>query len=267
MARDHSRPVKPARQELLRAEVVSVTRISPSIARLTIGGPELDRFAPMGHDQWFRFFFPRDGQDSFRLPGRGDMLGYAQFLATPKSVRPHMRNYSARAVRRTPDGTQLDIDFVLHEGGAASTWVLGAATGASVAVLDEGVGFDPPADAAWFLLSGDETSIPAIAGICASLPADARGIAFVEVPSRDDAQSFETPAGLDVRWLAREEGERASTLALAAVRGADLPTGVGYAFSVGEAALATGVRRHLVNERGFAKTHVAFCGYWRHASG
>lgn len=267
MSRDHSRPVKPARQEVLRAEVVSVTRVSPSIARLTIGGGELDRFAPMGYDQWFRLFFPRDGQEAFRLPARTDLLGYAQLLATAKSVRPHMRNYSARAVRRDAAGTQIDIDFVLHDGGAASSWVLDAAEGTSVAVLDEGIGFDPPADAEWFLLSGDESSIPAIVGICASLDADVRGIAFIEVPSQDDVQWFDAPAGIDIRWLPRADGERAGTVALDAVRRADLPSGTGYAFSVGEAALATGVRRHLVAERGFAKTHVAFCGYWRHPAG
>jgi NADPH-dependent ferric siderophore reductase len=35
------------------------------------------------------------------------------------------------------------------------------------------------------------------------------------------------------------------------------------AFAVGEQAVATGARRHLVNERGVPKKNVTFCGYWR----
>lgn len=262
MARDHSRPVKPARQEMLRAHVVARAQVTPSVVRLTMGGVELDRFTPMGFDQWFRFFFPRDGQTRFRLPGRGDLLGYAQFLATPQSVRPHMRNYSVSGFRRGADGSRLDVDFVLHEGGIASTWATDAAIGTEVAVLDEGIGFDPPADAEWFLLSGDETSLPAIAGISASLPPDARGIAVIEVPTESDRQTFTSPPGLEVRWIARG-ASRAGTLALDAVRDAQLPDGTGYAFSVGEASLATGVRRHLLAARGWPKSHIAFCGYWR----
>ncbi|MCP2170136.1 SIP domain-containing protein [Goodfellowiella coeruleoviolacea] len=32
----------------------------------------------------------------------------------------------------------------------------------------------------------------------------------------------------------------------------------------GEAKLATGLRRHLVNDRGVPKSDIAFFGYWRH---
>lgn len=263
MARDHSRPVKPARQEMLRGRVLRRTRVSTNLVRVTIGGGDLDRFVPMGYDQWFRLFFPRSGQAMFRLPGRGDMLGYAQFLATPKSVRPHMRNYSVRAHRAGDTGAEIDVDFVLHDGGIASTWASTVEPGAEVAVLDEGIGFAPPAGTEWVLLVGDETAIPAIAGIAASLADAARGIAIIEVPSDDDRQAFAAPGGLDIRWLPRAAGAKPGATALAAVETATLPTGRGYAFSVGEAALATGVRRHLLAERGFEKASVAFCGYWR----
>lgn len=262
MARDHSRPVKPAVQEMLRGRVLRREQVSPNMLRLTVGGGELDRFAPMGFDQWFRFFFPRDGQTEFRLPARGDLLGYAQFLATPARVRPHMRNYSVRALRRDDAGTEVDIDFVRHDGGIASTWAEAVEPGTEIAVLDEGIGFAPPADAERLLLVGDETALPAIAGVCASLQDDARGIAVVEVAHPDDRQDFPTPAGLGIHWLSRAADDRPGALALAAVRDLDVRPAT-YAFAVGEAALATGARRHLVTERGIPKSHVAFCGYWR----
>jgi NADPH-dependent ferric siderophore reductase len=35
------------------------------------------------------------------------------------------------------------------------------------------------------------------------------------------------------------------------------------AFAAGESKLATGARRHLVNDRGVPKSNITFCGYWR----
>ncbi len=114
--------------------------------------------------------------------------------------------------------------------------------------------------------------MPAVAGICESLPDDARGLAVVEVPEAADVQEFRVPAGVELRWLrGTVPGPRAATpdllpgrLALDAVRSADLPGGPVYAYAVGESGLATGVRRHLVNDRGVPKAHVDFVGYWRH---
>ncbi len=263
MARDHSRPIKPLEQRMLRARVLRREAVSPRMVRLTIGEGELAAFQPMGFDQWFRFFFPRDGQREFRLPARGDLIGYAQFLATPVAVRPHMRNYSVRAYRADgPSGPEVDIDFVVHAGGVASDWAITAEPGTEVAILDEGIGFAPSADADRVVLVADETGIPAVAGVCASLARDARGIAIIEIAADDERQEFAAPDGVELRWVVRGE-ERPGAAAFDAVRSLDLDAEGAYAFVVGEASLATGVRRHLVTERGFAKSHVGFCGYWR----
>ena len=61
MARSSSL-VKPASQELLRLEVLRTERLSPHWMRITLGGGEIDRFAPMGFDQWFRLFLPHSGE-------------------------------------------------------------------------------------------------------------------------------------------------------------------------------------------------------------
>lgn len=101
--------------------------------------------------------------------------------------------------------------------------------------------------------------------ICASLPTTARGLAVVEVPSLEDALDVDRPAGVELRWLVREHGAKPGSLALAALR--DLPAGAVaadvHAFIVGEQALPTEARRHLVNERGLAKDRISFTGYWR----
>ena len=112
-------------------------------------------------------------------------------------------------------------------------------------------------------LVADETGLPAVAGICATLPAGASGLAIVEVPSADDALDFEHPAGITVRWVVREHGVKPGTLALQALKEAALPVAPFHAYLVGEQALPTDGRRHLVTERGVSKDLVSFCGYWR----
>lgn len=263
---------KPVDPHVTVAEVVRTKQVSPHMVRVTLGG--LGRFTPVGHDQWFRLFLPRPGQDALRLPTRTSEWGwYLQYLATPRAQRPWVRSYTVRAAR--PDLHEIDVDFVLHADddghtGPASAFAMTARAGDRVGILDQGTGYNPRHEHDWTLLVGDETALPAVAGVCESLPDDARGLAIVEVPTADDRQEFRVPAGVELRWVARDELPGAGghdvpgRAALAVLRDVDLPEGVAYALAAGESGLATGVRRHLVNERGVPKAHVDFVGYWRH---
>ena len=116
------------------------------------------------------------------------------------------------------------------------------------------------------LLIADETGLPAIAGICASLPDSATGRAIVEVPAAEDALVFAHPAGVEVEWIVRDGDDQPGTLALARLEqltDAELPAAPFHAYLAGEQALPTGARRHLVTARGVDKDLVSFCGYWR----
>ncbi|MFD7310696.1 siderophore-interacting protein [Promicromonospora sp. NPDC059942] len=275
---------------VVMAEVVSTKQVSPNMMRVTLGGDELDRFTPAGYDQWFRLFLPRAGQDMLRLPTRTSGLWYAEYLTTPKARRPWVRNYTVRAAR--PDLNELDVDFVLHAGddapdgsaghdgehvgghaaghaaGPGAGFAQAAEQGLRVGLLDQGVAYNPRHDHDWTLLVADESGLPAVAGICESLPDDARGLAVVEVPTAADTQEFRAPAGVEVRWVVRSDADPHAVpgqAALAELCALDLGhTGDVYAFTIGESALATGARRHLVGERGVPKAHVDFVGYWRH---
>ncbi|WP_433380900.1 siderophore-interacting protein [Actinoplanes sp. CA-142083] len=271
MSESRLRLRKPIDPHVLLLEVTGRAQVSPSVVRVTLGGEGLAQFTPQGFDQWFRLFLPRDGQESLRLPTRTSSLWYAQYLATPKPKRPHVRNYTVRAFRADP--YEMDVDFVIHAGadgscGPATGFALGAEVGDQVGLLDQGVGYNPRHPHDWMLLVADETGLPAVAGICASLPPQAKGVAIVEVPTDADVQDIEVPPGVELRWLARDEAAAGhdvpGRLALAALREAALPEGIGYGYLIGESQLATGARRHLVEERGFAKAHLDFVGYWRH---
>ncbi|MEU4691527.1 siderophore-interacting protein [Actinoplanes sp. NPDC023714] len=257
---------KPVDPHVVMVEVTGSERISPNVVRVTFGGEGLERFTPLGYDQWFRLFLARPGQDTLKLPTRTSGLWYAQYLATAKPKRPFVRNYTVRAHR--PGA--LDVDFVVHadaagHGGPASTFALNATPGEQVGLLDQGCGYNPRGDHEWTLMVADETGLPAVAGICESLPEDARGIAVVELPSGEDKQDFRTPPGVSLVWVARDGAAGVpGALALETLRAAELPSGPVYAYLVGESALATGARRHLVGERRIPKQNVDFIGYWRH---
>lgn len=152
--------------------------------------------------------------------------------------------------------------------GPAAQFALDAEPGDRVGFLDQGIGFTPDHPHDWTLLIGDETALPAIAGICRSLPETARGVAIIEIPTAGDRQEFPSPAGMEITWIHRDEAPAASDrpgeLALCALMTATLPDGEVHAHAIGESALATGARRHLVGERDVSKRNIDFVGYWRH---
>lgn len=265
-----SRLVKPASQELLHLQVQRTERLSEHWMRITLGGGDIARFVPLGYDQWFRIFLPLGGDEGLeRIPAKANKIfGYLKYLRIPDGMRPVMRNYTVRAYRAATaeSDAEIDVDFVLHgagpEAGPASRWAHAAAPGDSVVLIDEGLGFNPERGVGNVLLAADETGLPAVAGICASLPADAVGTALIEVPSDADALEFPHPAGVTVRWIVREAGVKAGTQALEALRTVELRTADLHAFLVGEQALPTGGRRVLI-ERGVEKDAISFIGYWR----
>lgn len=248
-------------RKMITLEVLANTAPSPAFRTVTLGGPELTEFEPAGDDQAVRLFFPRAGQDGLRMPTRDHEGWMAEVLMMPKSRRPWVRNYT---IRRSRPG-EIDIEFALHDGDApAAEWARRARPGDPAGVFDLGVGYLPPAGVAWQLLAADESALPAVLAILEGAPADLVAEVFLEVPTRSDIREAEAPPGVRVHWLPRLRPGRPGALALQAVRDADLPAGRAYAWVAGEAALATGVRRHLVRDRGWPKSGVAFLGYWRH---
>lgn len=260
----------PKEREFKVARVAGSKLISPHVLRVTLAG--LEGFDFLGSDHWCRLFFARPGQDSLELPTRTSEVGwYLQYLATPKARRPWVRAYTVRAARA--EAGEVDIDFVIHtdsdgQTGPAAKWALEAEVGSSVGFLDQGQAYTPDHPHDWTLLIGDETALAAIAGICQQLPDSATGLAFIEIPTAADRQEIVAPPGLEVRWIHRDETTGADAVpghaALAALREASLPDGAVHAHAIGESGLATGARRHLVNDLGVPKRNVDFVGYWKH---
>jgi NADPH-dependent ferric siderophore reductase len=249
-------------------EVRRTERISPNFVRVTLGGEQFAEMPDHGFDHWFRLYLPREsGETNFDLPHHLDMLGYLKYLRMDRATRPPMRNYTSRDFRK--HALEMDVDFVVHgDEGLATRWATRAKAGDRVALLDQGTGFDHDPAATHVLLVTDETGLPAVAGILRDLPGDKLGTAIIEVPHAEDVQELDAPSGVDVQWLVRDDPHgKPGELALDAVRGWTKPDGTLQAYCVGEQALATGARRHLVNELHVPKSAVAFVGYWRMGKG
>ncbi|MCX0270718.1 siderophore-interacting protein [Nocardia zapadnayensis] len=263
--------VKPEQRRICTAETLAAERIGDSFIRVTVGGTDLADFAPMGYDQWLRLFLPRDRNTGLRLPTAAEnTLWYAQCLAMSSASRPLIRNYTVRGFRPAGAGffgehAEIDVDFVAHgDSGPASAWAGRVRPGMPVGLLDEGIMYQAPAHTGWSLLVGDESALPAIAGVLRSAPRDLCGAAYIEVPHHTDIQDLGEPAGVRVHWLPRADSRvRIGAPTTEAVREADLPHGPGYAFVAGEQQLVSGVRRHLVRDRGMDKSDITFSGFWR----
>ena len=156
---------------------------------------------------------------------------------------------------------------MLHAGlgerlGPAAAWADTCTPGDPVGLVDEGIGFAPPAALGRVELVGDETALPAIAGILADLPGDMVGCARIEVPAAEDRRELPRPVGVEVEYLVRNS-DRMPGLAIAEqVLGRSLPAESCFGWVAGEAGLVGAVRRHWVT-LGAPRDRVAFCGYWR----
>jgi iron complex transport system ATP-binding protein len=226
-------------------EVRRVTRLCPSFVRVTFTGDDLDAFADNGRDQRIKFLLPAPC-GGWEYLDRQNPDWYTAWRELPEERRNPLRTYTVRAVRQ--DLREVDVDIVLHgDTGPASRWANGARPGTPLVILGpnaahegphRGLEFAPPATSHALLLAGDETAVPAIAAICETLPADAVGEVFLEVPHREDRWTLVAPEGVRITWLAREDRVHGDLLVPAVQEAADRMLALGVRASAEDAAIA-----------------------------
>lgn len=238
--------------------VARVERIAGLLARVTFRGEDLCDFVSASFDDHVKLFFPADPSQPLVLPEAGpDGIKFPE-----GAPRPAARDYTPR--RFDTARQELDIDFVLHGDGPASTWAEQAAVGQRLGIGGPRGSFVVPTGFDWHVLIGDETALPAISRRLEELPATAQALVLIEVPGAANEIALATRAQASVRWLHRN-GTAAgySTLLLEAARELALPPGEGYSWIAAESAVAKAVREIMVAQHGVDKSRIRAASYWK----
>lgn len=242
---------------LRNLDVLRVTDLSPSMRRVTLGGPELEGFVSLGFDDHVKMFFPAAGETRPILPTVGP-----EGLAFPESgPRPLGRDFTPR--RHDPQAGELDIDFALLHEGPASHWASTVTPGDSAWIAGPRGSFIIPFDFDWHLLVADETGLPALARRLEELPEGSRAVALVEVGGAREELPLHPSPGTGVVWAHRIEGMEPGAALLAALRALEFPEGDYFTWIACESAAAKQLRSVLVDERGANRKWVRAHGYWR----
>ncbi|MGY1711746.1 siderophore-interacting protein [Geodermatophilus sp. SYSU D00758] len=237
------------------ATVRQVSRVTPHVVRLVLGGEGLAGFAPEHADSYVKLVLPPTGA-GYRAPFDMDDVQREH----PREHWPVLRTYTVR--RWDAAATELTLDVVVHgDEGVAGPWAVAARPGDLVQLLGPGGAYAPLPEVDWHLLAGDETALPAIAAAVERLPAGAAARVFVEVADATEEQPLDLPPRVELVWVHRDG--RPGAALVDAVRTAELPAGRVHAFVHGEAGAVRELRRHLRAELAVPRELLSASGYWR----
>ncbi|WP_200829167.1 ATP-binding cassette domain-containing protein [Arcanobacterium ihumii] len=214
-------------------QVLSKKQLSPHLLRITFNGTELTNFGCTSE--------PLDTRIKLVIPGSHDHLmhlrasssiskaqlknWYKTWLQVDENDRGWLRTYSVRDFRKNqtiPSGIdhyEVDVDFVVHSGGRASSWAQAAQVGDEVVLLGPNKNFSPedyagiefrPGKAKNILLAGDATALPAIASILKALDDSYSGHAFIHVLTDEDVLVFDNNSNVQIHWITTTETDALS---------------------------------------------------------
>ncbi|MFM9967634.1 MAG: siderophore-interacting protein [Burkholderiales bacterium] len=250
------RRVRP-RPQYRAVEVKNAVLITPQMRRITVSGAALAGFSTQGVAGHVRVLLPAPGQEA-PVPPEWGPEGPVYQEGVP---RPTSRAYTPR--RWSEAEQELDIDFVLHgDNGPASAWAARAKPGDKLVVVAPRRAYQPDPTAAWHLIAGDESALPAIATILEVLPATTWAIVYIEIDNPKEEQPLRSAARLQIHWVHRR-GAVPGVKLEAAVRQVSFPMGKGCAWVACEAMVMRNIRKYLLSERGMERAAINTQGYWK----
>ena len=168
-----------------------------------------------------------------------------------------LRTYTVRD--HDPAAGEVTIDFVVHNGGVASTWACRAEPGDVVGLNSPTGMYDPPVGLVWQVLVADCAGLPALARILEQTPPWVRTRVVVEVP--DDEHRLELTGAAEVTWVIGGNGHSPSLLE-DVVRALPRLGPEGYVWVAGESKALRGARKYLRMELGLPASAYKTVGYW-----
>ena len=245
-------------RELTVSRVVDVT---PTLRRITLTGSALAEFEveggiaaafrSEGFDDSVKVLVPFDGEDRPPLPVQGpDRLEWGA-----AGGRPIAKDYTPRAA----SATELDLEFVRHGHGFASTWVETVAPGSLTWIVGPTRSSLWPEDIDAAILLADETALPAIGRLLDEWPEErtTETTIIVEVPTPESIVNLSAPSCVRVVWV---HGRDAWVHTVEQVA---WPEGDVFVWVAGEAGAVRRIRQFVSTERGVPKDLLDATGYWR----
>ena len=232
-----------------RLEVLRVVDITPRMRRITLGGPQLAGFVSLGSDDHIKLLFPQNAAEQSALDS-------PTFTLQGDGPKPAMRDYTPR--RFDLSINELDIDFVLHGDGPASTWAEQAKVGQHLHIGGPRGSMIVPDIFDSYLLIGDETAIPAIARRLEELPAGRKALVVIEIANAAERQALHSAAEVEVIWVIRGQDDLLET-----VQNLTPPSGSLYSFVATESKLSRQLRRVLLDTHQVNEAFLKAAGYWR----
>lgn len=256
------RPQRPARQPRpqIVLEVLERIQLSPRMVRIIAGGPGMAGVEDNGKtDAYSKILLAHPDTD---LTPPYDLDALRQEL--PAELMPSRRTYTIR--RFDLENKCVWIDFVVHgTEGIAGPWADTAKPGDAVVLGGIGGGYAPDPEADWHLLAGDDAALPAIAAALEAMPADAQGVALIEVDGDADHLDLTAPDGIEIEWLHRDGREAGTTTLLSdAVRAVPWREGQVQVFAHGERSTMKMLRPYFTGERELDRSQLSFSAYWAH---
>ncbi|WP_341987745.1 siderophore-interacting protein [Azorhizobium sp. AG788] len=246
------------RQMFHEATVIARRLLTPGMVRLTFSGTGLSAFRSTGvGDEYIRLFFPDSETGQCALPSI-DEEGRWTLPETGPAVR-----YATYTVRRFDEAAgEMDVDFVVHEGGLASNWAQAAKPGDRIVINNPRGLYRPPQDFRWQVLLADATGVPALTRLLEQTPAHVASRVVVEVAEASHVQALPAHPRLSVTYVhGRGNGLSASCFDSALAR-LPLPEGVGYLWAACEQAAARRLRQSAGNMAAFSSGRSKVVAYW-----
>lgn len=246
---------------LRELRVVRVADVTATTRRVTLTGDQLGEFAVAGgtaaafrsdgFDDHVKLLVPLEGTDRPPLPVQGpDRLEWGG-----AGGRPVAKDYTPR--RFDPVAAELDLDFVLHEGGFAAGWARRTQPGDPAWIVGPTRSLLLPEGVDRIVLAGDETALPAIARLLDEWPGAMTADVVVEVASAAGIQDLPAHVGVSVRWV------HGADAWVDTIRHLPWPEGTTFCWVAGEARAVRDVRRFLADERAVPRDCLDATGYWR----
>ncbi len=248
-----AQPTAPPRKQRpppKEAFIDCIEHVTPGVIRMSCSGPELAHFAtpkPGGH---IKLFFPPPGAIWPSVDPASDI------------PRPPSRTYTPR--RFDAAQNRLEIEFVRHGAGLASSWAERARIGDRVLIGGPGGGYVPPEDLRSIVIIADESAMPGAGMVLEALPGGCAVQVICEVAHAVEERALSSIVPSQHLWLHRSnKAAPPGALLEDEVHAMATPSSETFWWVACEAASMRRIRDILITRHGVDRARLHMRGYWK----